>query len=130
MRVIKQVVKFKVEPSEVYETLMNSEKHSKFTGTEAKISKRVGGKFLAYDRWIEGENLELIENKKIVQKWRADDWPKGHYSIVTFELRKIREGTELIFTQTDVPDEFYEDVSEGWEEYYWKKMAEYFENNN
>ena len=125
MKTIKQIVKFNSSPHEIYSALINSEKHSAFTEAEAKISEKVGGKISAYDGWIEGENLELEKNKKIVQKWRGGDWPKGIYSIVKFELKKIKNGTELIFTQTGVPEEFYEDVKEGWEEYYWKKIKKF-----
>jgi activator of HSP90 ATPase len=97
---IKQTVTFKSPPSEIYELLMESEKHSIITGAEAKISRKVGGKISAYEGYITGKNVELVEDKKIVQKWRASDWPDGHYSEVTFELKKIKSGTKLIFTQS------------------------------
>ncbi|MDO8509129.1 MAG: SRPBCC family protein [Nanoarchaeota archaeon] len=126
MKTIKQKIKFKVLPHVVYEALMDSKKHSAFTDSDAKISRKIGGKISAYDGWIKGENIELIKDKKIVQKWRGGDWPEGIYSIATFELIKTENGCELIFTQTEVPDEFYEDVSEGWKEYYWEKMKRYF----
>src|SRR3989338_6505060 len=98
-RTIKQKIIFKATPHEVYEALMDSKRHEKFTGAKASISRKVGGKVSAYDGWIEAENVELIPDKKIVQKWRGDDWPEGHFSVATFELKKIPQGTELAFTQ-------------------------------
>jgi activator of HSP90 ATPase len=104
-------VTLKVSPHEVYEALMDSRKHSKFTGEEASISREVGGKFSAYGEYITGVNLELVPDKKIVQSWRGKDWPEGHYSKATFYLEKIKDGTRLTFTQTGVPDEQYDEIS-------------------
>tara|TARA_Y100000034_G_C6676075_1_gene297025 strand:- start:98 stop:496 length:399 start_codon:yes stop_codon:yes gene_type:complete len=127
MKTINQTIKFKAKPSEVYEALMDSKKHSEFTGDEAEISKEVGGKIKAYGDYIEGENLELIENKKIVQKWRTSEWEEGKFSKVIFEFEETEEGTELKFTHEDVPDDSYEDLKQGWEDYYWEPLKEYLE---
>ncbi len=118
---------FKASPHDVYEALMDSKKHSKFTGAKANISRDTGRKFTAYDGYIEGVNVKLITDKKIVQKWHGSDWPDEHYSIATFELKKSGKGTKLIFTQTDVPEEHYELINKGWVEHYWDKMKEEFD---
>ena len=121
-KTVNQEIIFKATPHDVYEILMDSKKHSKFTDSKAKISREVNGKFTAYDGYIEGKNIELIQDNKIVQKWRGSDWPEGHYSKTTFLLKKIPEGTKLIFTQKDVPTEQYESINQGWEDHYWKPM--------
>jgi activator of HSP90 ATPase len=126
-RTIRQSVTIKASPHDVYEALMDSKKHAKFTGGKASISREVGGKFTAYDDYAEGVNLELAPDKKIVQSWRASDWPEGHYSKVTFSLAKTEGGTRLSFTQTDVPEELYDDVAQGWRDYYWAPMKEMLE---
>ena len=74
-KTIKQSVTFRAKPHEVYEALMDSGKHAKFTGGEAHISREVGGKFSAFDGYSEGVNLELMPDKRIVQSWRTSDWP-------------------------------------------------------
>ena len=123
-KTIKQTIVFKASPHDVYEVLIDSKKHSKFTGSPAKISREVGGKFSIFDGWTVGENLELVQDKKIVQTWcvKDDEWPKGHDSIVTFALKKANEGTELKFTHEKVPDDWVDSLTKGWEEYYWKPM--------
>ena len=126
MKTIKQTVTFKAKPCEVYEALMDSKKHAEFTGDKANISNKVHGKFTAYGDYIEGENLELVKNKKIVQKWRGSEWEKGHYSKITYELKAVKGGTKLTFTQTDVPDKEYKSINKGWKEHYWDKMKEVF----
>lgn len=126
-KTIRQSVTFKVSPHEVYEALMDSEKHSKITESEAKISRAVNGKFSVYGGEIEGVNLYLVPDQKIVQSWRYGDWPEGHYSKATFSLKKVPSGTRLTFTQTGVPEEHYEDISQGWRDYYWEPMKQMLE---
>ena len=126
-KTVKQSVTFKASPHAIYEALMDSGKHSQFTGGEAKISRKVGGKFTAFDGYSEGINCELVPDKKIVQTWRASDWPEGHYSKVTFSLKGVENGTLLTFTQTGVPEEHYEDISQGWRDYYWAPMKKMLE---
>ena len=127
-KTINQTVFFKSSSSEIYELLMDSEKHSIITGSEAEISRKMGEKISAYEGYIIGENVVLVKDKKIVQKWRGSDWSEGHYSEVTFELEKTEDGTKLIFTQISVPEEEFEDVSKGWYEFYWDPMKEILES--
>jgi activator of HSP90 ATPase len=124
---LQQSVIIKATPREVYEALMDSRKHSKFTGAKASISRKVGGRCSVNGNYIRGINLDLMPNKRIVQAWRGSDWPKGHYSIATFSLSRIKGGTRLIFTQMGVPDREYKGISQGWRDYYWKPMKEMLE---
>ena len=128
VKVIRQKVIFKASPHEIYEMLMDSKKHAEFTGDDAEISRKVGGKITAYGGYIEGENLELAKDRKIVQKWRGSDWLEGHYSTAAFELKPVEGGTQLIFVQTNVPDGQYEAISKGWTEHYWDKMKKALKN--
>ena len=82
---IQQSVIIKATPREVYEALMDSRKHSKFTGARARMSRKIGGRFTAFGMYIQGINLDLVLNKRIVQAWRGNDWPKGHYCVVIVE---------------------------------------------
>lgn len=126
---IRQTVTFSVKPEVVYKALMNSKIHSKFSGDSARISTKIGGKFTAYGSYISGTNLLLKENRKIVQSWRASDWPIGHYSKATFSLMKTKTGARLTFTQTGVPADFYESIKEGWIEFYWDPMKVMFQKS-
>ena len=106
---------------------MDPKKHSEFTGSQVQISRKVGGKFSVYGGDIEGVNLELVPDQKIVQSWRYSDWLQDHYSTATFSLKKVEQGTRLTFTQTEVPDEHYKDIAQGWRDYYWAPMKEMLE---
>jgi activator of HSP90 ATPase len=124
---IRQSVTIKASPHEVYEALMDSKKHSRFTGDKAVISRKIGGKFTAFGGYSEGQNIELVPDEKIVQSWKAGDWPEGHYSQATFSLKEIEGGTRLTFTQTGVPAEQYDDIKQGWQDYYWEPLKAMFE---
>ena len=117
---IRQSIIFKAAPHEVFDALMDSRKHSKFTGARASISRKAGGKFNACHSSLSGITVELIANKRIVQAWRCEmeGWPKDHYSRAIFSLKKVRGGTGLVFTQSGVPEECYDSISEGWRDYY------------
>lgn len=121
-KTIKQTVTFSAAPVEVYDLLMDSKKHTECTGAKAKVSSKVGGRVEAYDGYIEGKNVELVLGKKIVQEWRASDWPEGAWSLVRIELKPSKKGTQLVFTQTGVPQEFVTDITSGWKEFYWTPM--------
>jgi activator of HSP90 ATPase len=122
---IRQNIFFSASPHDVYEMLMDSKKHSAFTQSKATISRKVGGKISVWDGWAGGKNTKLVKDKEIVQTWRADDWPEGHYSIATFKLARKGKGTQLTFMQKGVPSDKYRDISDGWMEYYWEPMKEY-----
>ena len=125
-KTIEQTVTFNAAPHDVYEALIDSEKHSQFTGAKANISREVGGDFSAYDGALSGSILELVPDAKIVQTWRGSDegWVPGHYSTATFTLEAVDGGTRLTFVQTGVPEQSFEQISQGWQTYYWAKMKE------
>jgi activator of HSP90 ATPase len=129
-RTINQTVVFKAGPHEVYEALMDSAKHSEFTGAKAEISREVGGEFSAYGGYCSGTNTELVPNKKIVQSWRAGSWPEGYTSTITLLFDEIEEGTELTFTHEGVPTEDFEGISEGWHLNYWEPIKKMLEKND
>ena len=124
-REIRHVVRFNAKPRAIYQALMNSRKHAAFTGAPAKIAPKVGGRFSAWGPHLRGINVELIKNKRIVQAWRAANWPEGHYSIATFELNRAKGGTVLAFTQTGIPAKNARSINAGWKSHYWDllKMA-------
>ncbi len=122
-KIIRQVVTFEASPHEVYEALMDSKKHSAFTGDQASISRQVGGSIQAGDGYVSGTNLELIPDQKIVQAWRGSDFPEGVISKATFSLKDVDGGARLTFTHSGVPDELFDSIKNGWVEFYWQPLA-------
>jgi len=123
---ITQTVSLPASPKVVYTAWMSSKQHGSWTETEAHISTKVGGKFTVFDSWAEGKNVELQAGKRIVQTWRADDWPEDHFSTITVEFLPAAKGTKLVFHQSDVPASKAKSIAQGWKEYYWLPMKNYF----
>ena len=122
-RSIRQSVVIDASAREVYEALMDAEKHTAFTGERARIDAIVGGTFTCYGGYISGVNVELEPGKRIVQAWRSKDWPDGHYSIVTFAFAGAGKGrTRLSFTQIGVPASDLKDKTQGWNDHYWRPL--------
>ena len=59
-RIIRQSATFHAAPHAVYEALMDSRQHAKFTGSPARMSRKVGGAISAFGGYISGTNLELL----------------------------------------------------------------------
>ena len=120
-------------PETAYNAWMDSKQHGEMTSGKAKIDPKVGGKFTAMDGNIEGEIIELDPKKyKIVQSWRAekDKWPKNHFSKITVQfLPNGANQTKVEFEQNDIPEEYEEDVRQGWKDFYWTSMEKYFSSN-
>jgi activator of HSP90 ATPase len=121
---IKQTVTFNASPHEVYELIMDSAKHSSFTGSKVTMNKKIKGNFDAFDGYVHGYNIELVQDTKIVQAWHFSEegWDPEHYSICTFEFERAGDKTRLIFTQQFVPESTVEDLKKGWKEFYWSPM--------
>ena len=119
-------VDFEASPRQVYNAYLDSEQHSQFTGQRAKMSRKEGARFTAGDAYITGYNLELIGARRIVQAWRASEWPEGSYSVLRMELVPKGKGTHLVVDHVGIPNEFRDGVDSGWYEFYWEPMKKFF----
>ena len=127
-RTITHEVTFAATPTEVYDAMVDSKQHSQFTGAPADIDPRPGGKFSLYNWQLTGTIVELQPDQRLVQEWRAENWPAGHSSQLTFTLSPLAGGrqTQLSMVQAGVPAERFDEINRGWRDYYWIKMATHF----
>lgn len=123
---IHQEVLFSASPEQVFHALIDSGTHSAFTGAPAEISPEAGGAWSCYGGGITGRNIEIVENKRIVQAWRPGNWPEGLYSLVRFELQADGEGTRLVLDHTGFPADAKPHLEAGWNDRYWTPMHAYF----
>merc|ERR1712137_120983 len=105
---------------------MDDQKLSFFTQSPAKMDKKIGGEFSIFGGQITGKNLNLVENKEIIQDWRFQSWPNGHYSKVVIKLEAVNGGTELSLEQTGVPVSDYERTNAGWKQHFWERIQACF----
>jgi activator of HSP90 ATPase len=126
-RIIQQI-ELPASPHDIYEALMDTDKHAEFTGLPADISREEGGEFMAGDGYIQGRNLELVPDSSIVQLWRGSDFPEGYYSTLTFELLGTSAGTLLRMTHDKIPEDLLEGVDKGWHDHYWEPLRKWLES--
>jgi len=127
VKTIKQEVIVPATPVEVYEAFMDAKKHSAFTGSRATCDPKVGGEFTAWDGYISGKNLELEKGKRIIQEWVTTDWPKNYPpSRLELNFKAVKEGTEISMIHSEVPTEQADDTKQGWIDFYWEPLKEYF----
>ena len=123
---IKQEVVFNASPERVYKALTDSEQFTAVCGgAPADISPDAGGAFSCFGGKIEGRNLELVPDKRVVQAWRAGNWDEGVYSIVRFDLREEGAATRLVFEHAGFPEAQRDDLAGGWKAMYWDPLEKY-----
>lgn len=122
---IHQEIDFNVAPARIYEVLLNAKQFAAFSGDTAEIEPQPGAPFKLFGGRIEGRNVELVPNQRIVQAWRPASWPAGVYSIVRFELMAHGSGTRIVFDHAGFPEENREHLSEGWARNYWNPLHKY-----
>jgi len=114
---------------EVYDAWLDSESHSKMTGGEAEIHDAVGAPFSAWDGYIEGRNIALDTNKRIVQSWRTSEFEEGEEdSQIEILLEESNGQTILTLIHTNL-SESGEHYINGWKDHYFAPMQEYFSAN-
>eukprot|EP01095_Lingulamoeba_sp_RSL-Kostka_P003114 TRINITY_DN1400_c3_g1_i1.p1 TRINITY_DN1400_c3_g1~~TRINITY_DN1400_c3_g1_i1.p1 ORF type:complete len:373 (+),score=109.44 TRINITY_DN1400_c3_g1_i1:58-1176(+) len=121
-KTITQIVKFSAPTSEIYECLIDSQRLSAFTGTDASISRDVGSKFKLFDGNIEGEIVELVPNGKIVQKWRFNSWPENHFSVVTLKFETVDNKCKVTLKHGRIPSDDVQRTKEGWKNFFWRRI--------
>lgn len=113
-------------PQAVYSAWLDSEGHTKMTGSPANSSANVGDSFDAWDGYITGKNLEIEPGKRIVQSWRTKDFEETHGDSqieVTFEA--VESGAKVTLHHTDVPVG-HGKYEQGWVTHYFEPMTKYF----
>jgi activator of HSP90 ATPase len=123
---IHQEIEFDANPSRVYAALTDAVQFSVMTGgAPAEFSHDAGGAFSCFGGAIVGRQVELAPDQRVVQAWRAANWPAGVYSIVTFELQATGASTRLVFDQSGFPEAEATHLADGWHKMYWEPMRRF-----
>lgn len=112
-------------PDEVYLALTFEPTLMLWTGSPAEMKAEPGTEFSLWDGSIVGKNLEFEPGKKIVQHWYFGDQPEE--SIVTLKLHVHPQGTSVELRHSNIPEEDYDDLVDGWNEEYFKSLREFYE---
>lgn len=111
-------------PADVYLALTNPAIIQLWTGEKAEMSTIPGSEFSLWDESITGKNLEFEKDKKIVQQWYFNQETP---SIVTIKLHAHKDSTSVELRHTNIPDEEYKEITEGWNDNYFASLEEFYE---
>jgi uncharacterized protein YndB with AHSA1/START domain len=111
-------------PEDVYLALTLPATIQLWTGEEAEMSTEPGSEFSLWEGSIYGKNLEFEKGRKIVQQWYFE---QEEPSIVTIILHPHKKGTSAELKHTNIPDEDYENIVEGWNEAYFGGLIDFYE---
>ena len=113
-------------PEEVYAALTNPITLQLWTGDKAEMSTEPDSEFSWFDGDIVGKNLEFEENRMLVQEWYFGN--QQDRSIVTIKLHPHKAGTSAELRHINIPDEAFDDITEGWNHNFFASLIEFYED--
>jgi len=111
-------------PEEIYLALTNPATIQLWTGDPAEMSTEPGSEFSLWEGNIIGKNIAFEENKKIIQEWYFGDQEPA--SIVTIKLHPHKQGASVELLHTNIPDEMYDEMVDGWNQNYFGLLEEFY----
>jgi len=118
-------------PDETMELLTNPIFIKDWSGSDALVEKKVGGKFMMFDGWVKGKILKITDDE-LSYTWKPSDWSEETPpSEVNYKLMAAEHGTKTLVKHSNFPgEEEMESHKKGWEEYFFGPIGEYLANRN
>lgn len=127
MKTFKKTFKINAEPSDIYSALTNPFTIELWSGYPAVMSDEPGSEFSMWEGDITGKNLEFVQDKKVVQEWFFGD--QTEKSVVTIDIKPDGENSLVTVEHTNIPDDDFAEIAEGWREYYMGAITNFFNPN-
>jgi activator of HSP90 ATPase len=125
MKDYKQYYIIGAPPEEVYIALTNPATIQLWSGEPAVMSTEPGTEFSLWEGSIEGKNIAFEPGKKITQEWYFGEQDPA--SIVTIILHPHKQGTSAELRHSNIPEEDFEDIVEGWNNVYFESLINFYE---
>ena len=125
MKDFKKYYSIPATPEEIYMAITNPVTIELWTGETAEMSTEPGTEFSMWDGSIVGKNIEFEPNKKVVQQWYFEG--QSDNSIVTIKLHADKQFTSAELRHTNIPDDDYNDIVDGWNDSYFGGLIDFFE---
>lgn len=127
MKDFKKNFKINAEPSDVYAALTNAYTIGLWSGYPAVMSEEPGSEFSLWEGDITGKNIEFVKDRKVVQEWYFGN--QAEKSIVTITIKPDGGNSDVTVEHTNIPDEDFADITEGWREFYIGAIINFFNPN-
>lgn len=124
---IHQEITFSASVEHIFSAYMDEKSHAEFTGAPATLDPSNGGAFSVHNGMVEGRNIEVVENKRIVQAWRVSEWPEGMYSLIKIEFIDNDGACTLVLDHSSFPEDAGEHLDSGWHKMYWEPLKTWLE---
>jgi len=111
-------------PEEIYKALTFEPTIELWTGARAQMLPEPDTEFSLWDDSIVGKNIAFEENKKIVQQWYFGE--ESEDSLVTIKLHPHKQGTSVELVHTNIPDEDYDNITDGWNSDYFGSLIDFY----
>jgi activator of HSP90 ATPase len=111
----------------LYRDWIDSDAHSRFTASPARIDPTPDGKFTAWEGYISGSNRSLEPFHRIVQNWRTTEFSENEDDSI-LEVIFVNNGnkTRLILNHSNIPEGQGDNYKQGWKDFYFKPMKKYY----
>jgi uncharacterized protein YndB with AHSA1/START domain len=114
-------------PERVYSAWLDSHAHAAFTGASARIDPSIGGKFSVLDGSVSGRTVELLPGRRIVQTWRAKEFPSGSRdSRLEIQFEGTEGATRVTIMHSVLPPGQGERLKQAWIQRYFQPLRTYF----
>ena len=100
--------------NEIYDAWLNSEGHSNMTGGHATASAVVGQSFEAWNGYIQGKNLELEQDSRILQAWRTTEFEESDPDSRLEILLRTQDGGTLVTLHHSILPDHGMQYRQGW----------------
>jgi uncharacterized protein YndB with AHSA1/START domain len=124
MKDLKKYFIIDAPPENVYQALTNAATIQLWSGEPAIMEPVEGTEFSLWDDSITGKNISFIPGKKIVQQWYFGE--QAEPSIVTIILHEDKKGTSAELRHTNIPDEDFDNIANGWAENYFGSLIDFY----
>ncbi len=114
------------KPNRVMQLLTDPKLIRKWSGSDAIVENKVGGKFEMFDGWVFGTVLKTGENE-LAYTWKTTDWPEETKPTeVHYLLKEDEAGTKVILHHTGFPNEDeMKSHKSGWTDFFFDPMEDF-----
>ena len=126
MKSLQQIYTIKAPIIKVWEALVDPKIIDQWGGGPAKMHQKEGDTFSLWGGDVHGTNIKVKPPTFLEQDWYGGEW--GAPSKVTFTLTaQSVTSTKIVLIQDGIPDSDFEDIRDGWKQYYLGPLKELLE---
>lgn len=113
-------------PQRVMQLLTDPALIRKWSGGEAVLENKIGGRFEMFDGWVFGEILKMTDTE-LAYTWKTTDWAEEiKPTEVHYLLKPDEAGTKVELRQTGFADEQeMKSHKNGWTDFFFDPMEDF-----